>query len=208
GDRPSNVRHNRRRVADALGIPPFATSRQPHGSRVSGVGGGRAGAGFHRPWRALRRPDALATTRPRTPVAVLAADCVPLVLASKREGRLVAVHAGWRGLAAGILARAVRRFSRPADVRAAIGPAIGPCHYEIDVPVAQAVEAGTGRAMTEQRRDGLFLDLPATTEAALRASGVDVVERSLDCTACQPDRFFSHRRDGSTGRQALIAMRL
>jgi YfiH family protein len=208
GDRSSLVRENRRRVIDALDIPPFAVSRQPHRSALALIGPARAGAGFHRRWRAIRGADALATGRPGIPVAVLAADCVPLVLTSPGRGVLVAVHAGWRGLAAGILARAVGRFLEPADIHAAIGPAIGPCHYEVNAEVADAVGGGAGHAVTEQRDGGLYLDLPGTVEAALEASGVRVIDRSEECTACSPDRFFSHRRDGVAGRQALVAMRL
>jgi YfiH family protein len=141
-------------------------------------------------------------------LAILAADCVPLVLASEREGVLVAVHAGWRGLAAGILARALARFEHPADVHGAIGPAIGPCHYEVSADVAAAVSAGTGQATTSRRQDRLFLDLAGTVETALRTAGIPVIEQAGECTACAPDRFFSHRRDGATGRQALVAMRL
>jgi YfiH family protein len=208
GDRAALVRQNRQRLAAALGIPPFATARQPHGPRVSQVGALRAGAGFHRAWKAIRRADALGTGRRRTPVAVLAADCVPLVLASQRETRLVAVHAGWRGLAAGILARAVARFRSPEGIHAAVGPAIGPCHYEVSPEVAGAVGAGTGEAVTSIRGGRLFLDLPSTVEGALRRRGIPHVELAGECTACEEGRFFSHRRDGPTGRQALVAMRL
>lgn len=208
GDQAAFVRRNRRRLATALGVPPFATARQPHGTKVSRVGPFRAGAGFDRSWRAIRGADALGTGRRRTPVAVLAADCVPLVLASQREARVMAVHAGWRGLAAGILARAVARFRWPETIHAAIGPAIGPCHYEVSLDVAGAVSAGTGEAATTVRDGRLFLDLPATVEQALRRRGTPQVEQAGECTACEEERFFSYRRDGPTGRQALIAMRL
>jgi YfiH family protein len=203
-DRATRVRENRRRVARALGSPPFATARQVHGSTVAEVegAGGRSDL-----WVRLDRADALATSRPGTPVAVLAADCAPLVLASEEEGRLMAVHAGWRGLAAGILARAVAGFESPASIRAAIGPAIGPCHYEVGADVISAL-SGRGAAVTVRREDRIYLDLAATVEGELRGLGVPSVDRARECTACSPDRFFSHRRDGITGRQGLIAMLL
>jgi len=207
-DRAALVRENRHRLADALDIPGFATARQPHGAGISRVGTLRAGAGFDREGGAIRGADALGTRRRRTPVAVLAADCVPLVLASQREGRVVAVHAGWRGLAAGILARAVAGFRWPEGIHAAVGPAIGPCHYEVSPDVVGAVGAGTGETVTSVRAGRLFLDLPGTVELALEREGIPQVEVAGECTACKGDRFFSHRRDGRTGRQAMIAMRL
>jgi YfiH family protein len=139
----------------------------------------------------------------------MVADCLPVALASPPEGRLVAVHAGWRGLAAGILERAVSEFDVPAAILAAIGPAIGPCHYEVGEEVAMAVAARSAAGVVTERRDGrLFLDLARTAMRLLRASGVPRVERADTCTACETRRFYSHRREGDTGRQALVAMRM
>jgi copper oxidase (laccase) domain-containing protein len=97
----------------------------------------------------------------------------------------------------------------PADVRIAIGPAIGPCHYAVGEDVALAVSAGTETGAVTTRRDGqLYLDLIATARAELRSGGFRKVEDTGLCTACESKRFFSHRRDeGITGRQAGIAMR-
>lgn len=207
GDRREDVRANRDRVVAALGIPPFATAAQVHGARVARVGRGRAGAGFDGS-APVGRADALAVTRPGVPVAVLVADCLPVALASPREELLVAVHAGWRGLAAGMLDRAVGGFERPGGVRAVVGPAIGPCHYEVGEDVALAVAAGSAAGAVTERREGrVYLDLPGTAARVLRAAGVRRVEVAEECTACREDRFFSHRRDEITGRQALVAMR-
>jgi YfiH family protein len=209
GDRDDAVLENRRRVVAALDVPPFATAHQVHGSALARVGESRAGAGFEDPSEALSDADALAVTRDRLPVAVLVADCLPIALASPAEGRLVAVHVGWRGLAAGVVQQAAGAFDDPRTVLAAFGPAIGPCHYEIGDEVALAVAAAAGVGVVTQRRDGrLFLDLAGTADRVLRTAGVRRVERTELCTACEPARFFSHRRDGRTGRQALVAMRL
>jgi YfiH family protein len=209
GDDEADVRENRRRATAALSVPAFASARQVHGATVIPVGGKRAGAGFGDPAGAIPGADALAVTGQGLPVAVMVADCVPVVLASPPEGRLVVVHAGWRGLAAGILERALSEFDAPGQVLAAIGPAIGPCHYEVGEEVAMAVAAGSAAGVVTERRDGrLFLDLPRTGTGILRAAGVRRVEPADTCTACEPRRFFSHRRDGDTGRQALIAMRM
>jgi polyphenol oxidase len=207
GDRGERVVANRRRLVDALGIGPFATAEQVHGNRVVRIGPGRSAAGFVRATGAILGADALAVTRPRLPVAVLVADCVPLVIAS--EGLVVAVHAGWRGLAAGIVERALAVFPGARPSAAAVGPAIGACHYEVGEDVAAAVEAGSPAGARVQRRHGrTFLDLPGTVGRILRGAGVRSVDLSEECTACHPDRFFSHRRDGATGRQAAVAMRL
>jgi YfiH family protein len=209
GDRAESVAENRRRAVAALDVPRFACAQQVHGAGLARVGDRRAGSGFGGHEDAIPEADALAVTRDRLPVAILVADCLPIALASAPEGRLVAVHAGWRGVAAGILDRAVQEFDRPSEVLAAIGPAIGPCHYEVGDEVALAVAAGSPAGVITERRDGrLFLDLPGTAVRALRAAGVQSIERAGLCTVDEPRRFYSHRRDGGTGRQAMIAMRL
>ncbi len=206
-DAPPRVVENRRRITEALGVPAFATGEQVHGSNLVHVGPRRAGAGFEDPQGAVPRADALAVRRRATPIAVLVADCMPIALGSPRERLLVVAHAGWRGVAAGILARAIGAFERPSEVRAAVGPAIGPCHYEVGDDVAAAVSAGSGVGAVNERRSGRrLLDLPATAARVFRAAGVRRVEVSGLCTACHDDRFFSHRRDGPTGRQAVVAM--
>jgi YfiH family protein len=207
GDRSERVNRNRRLAVTALGMPPFTVGEQVHGARIARVGERRAGAGFDRVAGAIPSTDALSVTRTRLPVAILVADCVPLVLAA--PGLLVAVHAGWRGLASGIVDRAVGLFAHGPRPAAAVGPAIGPCHYEVGSDVALSVTAGSPAGARVERRGGrTFLDLPGTVAGILRAAGIRSADRAEVCTACQDDRFFSHRRDGRTGRQAAIAMRL
>lgn len=209
GDRAEDVMDNRRRAVKALDVPDFAAGEQVHGAEIVRVGGKRAGAGFEEPGGAIAGADALAVAGDRLPVAVLVADCLPIALASSTEGRVVAVHAGWRGLAAGILGRALDVFDEPSGIAAAIGPAIGPCHYEVGEEVALAVATSSPAGIVTERRDGrLFLDLPETAARILRAAGVRSIDRAGICTADEPRRFYSHRRDGTTGRQALIAMRV
>src|SRR5262249_60981718 len=115
---------------------------------------------------------------------------------------------GWRGPPAGISARALGSFPDPACVLAAIGPAIGPDHYDVGAEVVEQVVAAADGAAAVERRDGrTFLDLATTAEGVLRSLGTGAVEVARLCTACEPGRFFSHRRDaGSTGRQALVAV--
>jgi polyphenol oxidase len=207
GDRPEHVRENRNRLTRAVGVPPFAAAHQVHGATVVRVGEQRAGAGFEGPPSPLGRADVLVVSHPGIPVAVLVADCVPVALASPDRGMLALVHAGWRGLANDVVGHAVASFDRGGMV-AAIGPSIGPCHYEVGEDVATAVAAGSAVGALTERRDGkLFLDLPGTITRVLHSAGVREIETAGVCTACHPKRFFSHRRDGVTGRQAMVAWR-
>lgn len=208
-DDPSRILDNRRRLAAALGLPSFASPHQVHGTRVVGVGKGRAGAGFEHPAGLIAGTDALTTSSPGVALAVLTADCVPIALVAPREGRVTVAHAGWRGTAAGMVAAAVRATGEPRSLCAVIGPAVGPDHYEVGEDVALAVSAAArGGAVLARARGRVRLDLPATVERLLKEVGVRRIERDGSCTACRADRFFSYRRDGETGRQGLVALRL
>ncbi|HEX2025258.1 MAG TPA: peptidoglycan editing factor PgeF [Actinomycetota bacterium] len=204
GDDLEAVRVNRRRASGALDVSAFATARQVHGSDVAEVDRARAGAGFDDPSSALPPADILTTRVPGVALGTLVADCLPVVLGA--AGRLASVHAGWRGVAGGVLPRAVSLFDAPRSVAAWIGPGIGPCHYEVGPEVIAAVEASTGAAVQRRRNGRTFLDLRATAAGQLRGLGVADIEVVDECTACSPDRFFSHRRDGMTGRHASVAV--
>ena len=206
GDDPDGVAGNRDAECRALGVGSFAVAQQVHGAGVAEVDRATAGAGFSHADGAFPATDALTTRRRGLALAVLVADCVPVAVASPRMGRVAVVHAGWRGIAAGVVQRTLEGFGDPSDVRAAIGPAIGPDHYEVGAEVIDALEAAgplrvAGRAAGGRCR----VDLSSTVEAILRERGVGKIERAAECTACLPDRLFSHRRDGATGRQALVA---
>jgi hypothetical protein len=202
GDHPDLVRENRRRARLALGVAELVSVRQVHGTRFLSVRGPASNAGSP-------VGDGLITRAGGVPLTVMVADCVPLVLASRAEEMLVAVHVGWRGLAAGIVPIALRCFTAPSRVSAAIGPSVGPCHYEVGNEVVDKVLTGTeGKAVRTDDEPNPRLDLAGTVEAVLRGGGVPMVDRAEECTACEPARFFSHRRDGTTGRQAVVAVRL
>ena len=134
---------------------------------------------------------------------VLVADCVPLALAA--PGAVAMVHCGWRGVAAGIVERAVTALCRLADageVSAAIGPAIGPCCYEVG-PEVSDVFARNGHT---DALDGRMLEPAARGVLRAGALGVEDIALAGMCVSCHPDLFFSHRRDGGlTGRQAGLA---
>ena len=209
GDDPAVVMENRRRLIAALGIPEFACPRQTHSTNIAPVGPESAGKGFADPAEAFPATDALVTSSPGVPIAVLAADCIPLALVDPKSGRVAVVHAGWRGVAAGMIPAALAEFADPDRVEAVVGPGVGPDHYEVGEDVAALVAAGSGGgAVTGREGRRLLLDLPGTVGRTLETLGVGRVDRADQCTACQADRFFSYRRDGRTGRQGLIAARL
>jgi YfiH family protein len=200
GDAAELVHENRRRLSAALGVSGLTTTRQVHGTEVLQVP-----ESGERPAEA----DIITTSHKSLAVAIMTADCVPAALASESEGVIAAVHIGWRGLAAGIVQKALGLFRAPEGVVAAIGPAIGDCHYEVGPEVIEAVRGGAGdEVVASPRANRFMLDLGATVERLLRREGVRTVERAGVCTACETARFFSHRRDGVTGRQALVAVRL
>jgi polyphenol oxidase len=189
-DEPDNVAENRRRLCAEVGAEPGRVSmtRQRHSAIVHRGGQGETPDG-----------DGVWTDTHGEAVLQLAADCVPIALARTGDARpaVAVLHAGWRGILAGVVAAGVDALG-PGTVAAAIGPAIGPCCYEVGAEVAE-------RFGPEVMR-GRNLDLWAAAERALRAAGVERIERIDLCTACHPDLFFSHRRDhGVTGRQGVIA---
>lgn len=185
---------NRRRACAAVGadVDKVALNYQVHSDRVL-----RAVAG-----QRDEHADGLWTDEPAVPVVALSADCLPIVLVREHGTRAVAVlHAGWKGLLAGIVANGVAALG-PDHLAAAIGPAIGPCCYAVGDEVAQPYRERFGDDVMHGRQ----LDLWTSAERALHAAGVARVHRLDRCTACEPEAFFSHRRDrGDTGRQGVIA---
>ena len=194
GDDVDRVDENRRRLCAEIGADPerLALNRQIHSTHVH-----RAEAG------ARGRPgDGLWTDEPDLPILAMSADCLPIALVrDDAETPAAAVlHAGWRGLLDGIVAEGVEALG--GSVRAAVGPGIGPCCYEVGPEVAGRYAATWGRA----RIHGSNLDLWGVAEQALRAAGVEDVHRVDLCTHCDADRFFSHRRTGKPrGVQGVIA---
>ncbi len=194
GDDVDRVEENRRRACAGLGadVDRLAFNFQVHSDRVVRGAPGLRG----------ERADGLWTDETGVPLLAMSADCLPIALVRTGEARAVAVlHAGWKGLLAGIVAAGVDALGGGA-VAAAIGPAIGPCCYEVGEEVAAPYRERFGDDVMHGRN----LDLWTSAERALHAAGVDRVTRFDRCTACEPETFFSHRRDrGVTGRQGVIA---
>jgi YfiH family protein len=214
GDEVRTVLANRRRVATVLGLAglAWATVRQVHSADAVAVTGDLLGQGPPEAKPALAQADALVTAESGLVLAALAADCVPVLLADPAGRAAAAVHAGWRGLAAGVVEAAVAGFVRaggdPAGRAVAlVGPAVGPCCYEVGPEVEDAVAARYPAAAATSRAGRPSLDLAAGAVQALRRSGFAQVRTAGECTVDHPERFFSYRRDRVTGRQAgLVAL--
>lgn len=212
GDAPDAVAANRRALAARVGVAPerFAHGHQVHGRTVA-----RVRAAPDDAWGAARlgaaAADGQATALPDVAAVVLVADCLPIALACTPAGggpgAVAMIHAGWRGLAAGVIEEgvaALRELGAGGPIAAAIGPGAGGCCYEVGEDV-HAVFAAFGSDV----RDGRRLDLKRVAARSLRAAGVDEVHDVGLCTLCaDPELFFSHRREGGvTGRQAGVAWR-
>jgi polyphenol oxidase len=214
GDDLRRALSNRRRTATVLGLAglPWAVTRQVHSALVLRVD--RAGLGDGPP--EARPPvgegDGLVTAEPGVVLAVLTADCVPVLLADPAAGVVGAVHAGWRGLAAGVVEAGVAALAGlgadPAATVGLVGPAVGGCCYEVGADVRAAVGARYPAALATTRDGRPSLDPATAAVAALAAAGLGEVRVAGECTYDLAERFFSHRRDrGVTGRQAgLVAL--
>jgi len=205
GDRPEAVAENRRRLRAALPAEPLWL-RQVHGTEV--VDADLPDAGGPEP-----AADASVTAVPGRVLAAMAADCLPVVIADDRARVLGVAHAGWRGLAAGVLEQTLRAMRAKAPGaggwRAWVGPGIGPSAFEVGEDVVQAFAAdGPQAAALFVPRPGLpgkwLADLPALARLRLRRAGVAEPVASGLCTV-RDARFFSYRRDRETGRMALLA---
>jgi polyphenol oxidase len=220
GDDPANVLENRRRLATGFGARPadFVFAGQVHGAGVRVVGEADAGRGAFSGEDAIPATDALVTRTPGVVLAILTADCVPIVLHDPVAGVLACVHAGWRGTVARVSAAAVAAMqdlgSRPADVLAGIGPAIAASRYQVGPDVHQAVTQAFDPApfiQPDSVLDRWRLDLWAAnrfalTEAGVPASQIHVTEIPTGPTEPQgPSYFFSDRAARPCGRLALIA---
>jgi len=209
GDDLASVQRNRHRVRDALELPaePHWLD-QVHGTEV---------ITFDRPAEPnstvdTRRPvaDAAVTREAGVVLAIQVADCLPVLFSSADGLVLGAAHAGWRGLVAGVLERTVEAMATsPKQLRAWLGPSIGPAYFEVGDEVREAFLAAgdTPSAFERNPRGRWQCDLPALARARLQGLGIADIAGGQWCTAADPVRFFSHRRDQLTGRMAALLWR-
>ncbi|MCL4778498.1 MAG: peptidoglycan editing factor PgeF [Gammaproteobacteria bacterium] len=202
GDDPDAVAENRRRLAAALGLASRPRwLRQVHGTAVADAATAASDP----------EADAMIAAAAGTACVVLTADCLPVLFCDVAGSRVAAAHAGWRGLAGGVLeatvAALVASGVRAGDLLAWIGPAIGAAAYEVGDDVRSAFLANDPQAaagFTANARGRWQLDLPGLARQRLAAAGVRQVHGGNLCTHADPQRFFSHRRDGYCGRQASL----
>ena len=216
GDDPDHVRENYRRFLSAIGAKGDAitTCNQVHGAVVRNV----TSADIKRdPYEKLAfDADGLMTAIPGVTLAVLTADCIPVLLYDPRRRVIAALHAGWRGTAAGIVTVAVGQMvsvygTNPADILAAVGPGIAPCCFETHEDVPNALTASmTGAALPfiQLKQNGKFsVDLKGVNAKRLELAGVEPGHIAVcgECTACLEDKYWSHRRQG-TQRGSMASM--
>jgi len=197
GDDRDAVRANRLRLAGALERDPAGVvmARQVHGAELREHRGPQDPRVFADAVASPDEADAHSADRPELTPLVMVADCLPVAMTG--PGGVAMAHCGWRGLAGGVVAETARAIDATA---AAVGPGIGPCCYEVGDEVLAEFDALDGVA------EGRMLDLTAVARSLLARSGVTEVESADLCTNCNPELFYSHRRDGErTGRQAGLA---
>ena len=204
GDEPADALRNRALLATWLDLPsPPHWLRQVHGTRVLDVAAPPA-PGADEP-----EADAAVTATPGVVLAILSADCLPVVLAARDGREVAAAHAGWRGLADGMLEATVAAMrTPPGELLAWLGPAAGPQAYEVGEDVREAFlrHDGAAAAAFQPTRPGHWhADLYALARQRLAASGVTAVYGGQHCTISDAGRFHSHRRDGRSGRMATLA---
>lgn len=215
GDSPENVEKNYEILANAIGFSTkqMVLANQVHSDIVRTVGLADARGVDH---RAYPECDALITNTPGVALVVFTADCTPILLHDPVTGAVGAVHAGWRGTAAGIAGKAVEKMQKdfgcdPATIRAAIGPNIAQCCFETDGEVPAAMRNLLGGAAEDcilSQGDKFYVNLKEINARVLRRAGVTHIEQSRDCTMCAPDRFWSHRvTGGNRGSQGAIIVR-
>jgi len=219
GDNDANIRKNWEIVAETFGVSreKFFQVHQVHGDRILAIDNAESRTFDPQDLKY----DAIITNRPGLALCVKTADCVPVLMVDAEKRIVAAVHAGWRGTALNISGKALRLLAerygtRPCDVRAAIGPAIGACCYEVDAAVYEAMES-------HPARDEIFTSLPETGQEVgaetgkwklnlplanrhqlqeLGVQGENILDADI-CTSCASDRFYSHRKGGGTTGRLL-----
>lgn len=212
GDAPANVEENFRILGNAIGFSPesLVLTWQIHSDLVRRVGNSDCKGIDHRNYPQC---DALVTNEPGVALWVFTADCTPILFHDPVTGTVGAAHAGWRGTAAGIAAKTVQKMVAefgcdPKNIRAAIGPNIGPCCFETDADVPEAMTAALGvdaEPFIRPQNGKYYVNLKEINALWLRRSGVEHIEISTHCTACHPDIFWSHRvTGGQRGSQGAV----
>lgn len=200
GDNPAHVVENCQRLADTIGLPAnrIAWIRQTHGTRMARF-----------PGPENPEVDASFTSETGLACAILTADCLPVVFCNTAGSKVAAAHAGWRGLCNGILENTAQEIGDPENTLAWLGPAIGPDQFEVGPEVREAFLAHNREAAAafkpSPNRPGHFLaNLCQLARQRLNSAGITRIYGGTHCTVTESDRFYSYRRDGTTGRMATL----
>ncbi|MBI3574298.1 MAG: peptidoglycan editing factor PgeF [Gammaproteobacteria bacterium] len=199
GDAADDVQRNRALLREALTLPSEPVwLKQVHGVNVVDTASVNVGATADGAW----------VDRPGVVCAVLTADCLPVFLCNRQGTKVGLLHAGWRGLTAGVVEVGLRALATPgAELLAWLGPAIGPDSYEVGDDVRNAFlaqDAGAAVCFHAHGAGRWRADLYALARRRLQAQGVNAIYSGNFCTLREPERFFSFRRDGATGRMASL----
>jgi len=208
GDDPQLALRNRERLVSEFELPGAPQwLQQVHGTDVVRID---PSASESSPARQAPVADAVVTATPDTPLAILTADCLPVLFCNEIGSEIGAAHAGWRGLSAGMLEATVRAmYSPPEALLAWLGPAAGPQAYEVGAEVRAAFvdqDPGAATAFVATREGHWLVDLYALARQRLAAAGVTRVYGGGYCTISDAQRFYSHRRDQRTGRMATVIL--
>lgn len=218
GDDPAAVRENYRRFCQATGageVERLVLSHQVHKDHIRVCTMADAGKGLDR--ERGYDADGLMTNVPGLPLVIFSADCIPILLYDPVNRAAAACHAGWRGTAQAIAQKTVRQMtevygSKPGDLRAAVGPGIGPCCFITHSDVTEAMFGAFGDMTSDYvnpipETDQFHVDLKGINAALLRAAGVERIDVSSHCTGCRQDLFWSHRFVGNArGSMAAVIM--
>jgi YfiH family protein len=195
GDDDHAVTQNRALLLDALnGAESIQWLSQVHGNCVVEAGDGSQ----------VLTADAVTTIKAGVVCAVLTADCLPVLFCDNEGKRVAAAHAGWRGLADGILLNTLKCFDDPSKVSAYLAPAIGPTAFEVGPEVRDAFAWAGDDCFTAGQGDRLYADIFKLARLQLESAGIGAVYGGGVCTASAPEQYFSFRRDGVTGRQVSV----
>lgn len=202
-DKPDCVSENRRRLQAALpDVTALQWVRQVHGTAVLSAD--------HETAREVEEADAIYTRERQLACCIMTADCLPVCFSDRQGTEIAIAHAGWRGLAAGVLEATLEKFSAaPEGILAWLGPAIGPCHFEVGDEVKTAFIDSMGKGAGEafqagRQQDKWMADLYALARLRLQAAGLKAISGGGACTYCDEEKFYSYRRNSHTGRFATL----
>lgn len=198
-DNPTNVRQNRKILRETLQLPHEPLwLKQVHGIAIADAATAQAGTTADGAW----------TDKRGVVLAVLTADCLPIFVCDRAGTKIAMIHAGWRGLAAGVIETGVQQLKTPgSDLLAHLGPGIGADAYEVGDDVRDIFVGGDPAAQQAFRGNGpgkWFADMYQLARHRLQALGVGAVSGGEHCTSCERELFYSYRRDGVTGRMASL----